>query len=63
MNKIPDPLHEAGPNVLRMTREGAMLYNRHDLYVGRSLERLGEYSPGETDLFNRILAPGHTAMR
>lgn len=62
MNKIPDPLHEAGPNVLRMTREGAMLYNRHDVYVGRSLERLGEYSPGETDLFNRILAPGHTAI-
>ncbi|MGY8997573.1 MAG: FkbM family methyltransferase [Alphaproteobacteria bacterium] len=62
MNKIPDPLLEAGPNVLRMTREGAMLYNRHDLYVGRSLELLGEYSPGETDLFNRILAPGHTAI-
>ena len=62
MNKVPDPLLEAGPNVLRMTREGAMLYNRHDLYVGRSLETLGEYSPGETDLFNRILAPGHTAI-
>ena len=62
MNKAFDPLLEAGPNVLRMTREGAMLYNRHDLYVGRSLELLGEYSPGETDLFNRLLAPGHTAI-
>ena len=62
MRKVPDPLLEAGPNVLRMTREGAMIYNRHDIYVGRSLDTLGEYSPGETDLFNRILAPGHTAI-
>ena len=32
------------------------------MYVGRSLELLGEYSPVETELFGCILSPGHTVI-
>ena len=48
----------AGPNRLLRTRHGLMLYNRHDIYIGRSLEQYGEYSEGESDLFSQVIRPG-----
>ena len=36
-----------------------MLYNVHDRCVGRSIERCGEWSPGETALFRQFCRPGH----
>jgi FkbM family methyltransferase len=51
-------LDPAGFNALRMCRWGPMLYNRHDVYVGRSLERYGEYSWLESELFAQLLKPG-----
>lgn len=35
-----------------------MLVNRHDIYIGRSLLELGEFSEGEVDLFRQVLRPG-----
>jgi FkbM family methyltransferase len=35
-----------------------MLYNQHDIYVGRSLDLYGEFSEAETHLFRQILHPG-----
>jgi len=49
-------------NRLAQTRHGLMLYNRHDQYIGRSLERYGEYSPAETDLYMQSVKTGWTVV-
>lgn len=43
---------------VKRTRHGVMAYNINDLFVGRSLDCYGEYSPGETLLFAQIVTPG-----
>lgn len=45
-------------NILTETRYGRMLYNRNDVYIGRSMELYGEFSYGESRLFESILKPG-----
>jgi FkbM family methyltransferase len=37
-----------------------MLFNRHDTYIGASLRKYGEYSPGESEVFRAFLQPGMT---
>ena len=39
-----------------------LIYNRHDRYIGRSLERYGEYSEGECELFRSLLRPGQVVV-
>ncbi|MBF0370626.1 MAG: FkbM family methyltransferase [Magnetococcales bacterium] len=52
-----------GPlNALADTRLGHMLYNRHDLYIGRSLQLYGEYSHGETLIFQILARPDFTVL-
>src|SRR5262249_11514521 len=48
----------SGFNRLTRTRQGMMLYNRHGVYVGRSIELYGEYSRSEQDLFRQAVQPG-----
>src|SRR5690606_28828206 len=43
---------------LRQCRHGPMLFNKRDLYVGRSLATYGEFSEAEIGLFRQILRPG-----
>jgi methyltransferase, FkbM family len=43
---------------LRMCRTGPMLYNKHDIYIGGSLQKYGEFSVGEQDVFSQIVGPG-----
>lgn len=45
-------------NVLTETRHGPFLYNRHDVYIGRALERYGEWSEGELALLGQVVRPG-----
>jgi FkbM family methyltransferase len=45
-------------NALAMCRHGPMLYNRNDQYVGASIRKYGEFSPGESWIFRTVLAPG-----
>lgn len=52
----------SGMNRLTRTREGLMLYNRHDKYVGHSLDRYGEFSEGECDLFRQLIQPGSVVV-
>lgn len=52
----------SGMNRLTRTREGLMLYNRHDKYVGHSLDRYGEFSEGECDLFRQMVQPGNVVV-
>ncbi len=49
-------------NELAMCRHGPMLFNRHDQYVGASLRKYGEFSPGEAAMFRQIVRPGATVI-
>lgn len=49
-------------NQLTPTRYGPMLYNRHDTYVGRSLEVFGEWCESEVRLFQQIVRPGDVVV-
>lgn len=46
-----------GYNRLVKSKYGYMLYNKNDIYVGRSFEHYGEFSEYECDLFRQFLAP------
>lgn len=56
----PGAYDDLGAPVSRIaqTRHGPMLYVRHDLYIGRSLELYGEYAQLEIDVLQRCLRPG-----
>ncbi|MFN9091386.1 MAG: FkbM family methyltransferase [Alphaproteobacteria bacterium] len=43
---------------LKHCRHGVMLYNIRDRYVGGSLDRYGEFSELEADLFSGLIKPG-----
>jgi len=45
-------------NALTTSRWGPMLYHRHDHYIGQSLERYGEFSPGEAAMLEQLVVPG-----
>lgn len=47
---------------LKETRHGWMLYNPLDKYVGRSLHCYGEFSPGEVEMFDALIQPGHVVI-
>jgi FkbM family methyltransferase len=53
---------DCGPNRLTRTRYGLMIYNRHDRYIGRSLERYGEFSEGECELLRQMVRPGQLVV-
>ena len=58
--KRPEEYRAATTGFQRLThaRYGLCLYNRNDLYIGRSIEQYGEFSEGECDLFRQLLRPG-----
>ena len=49
-------------NRQKACRHGEMLYNVHDLQVGRALDLYGEYSEGEIELFRHIVQPNATVV-
>jgi FkbM family methyltransferase len=51
-------LFDRGYTRLRRCRHGLMVYPLTDRFVGRSLDRYGEFSQGEADLFQQIVKPG-----
>ncbi|HUT37493.1 MAG TPA: FkbM family methyltransferase [Planctomycetota bacterium] len=55
-------VHRSGPHRLTRARHGLMLYNCNDLYVGRSLDRYGEFSEGEVELLSQFLVPGDVVV-
>ena len=52
-----EPFLTNGFNCLRRCRYDLMFYNRHDIYVGRSLGLYGKYSQFELYLFRRVIRP------
>ncbi len=55
-------LIETGFNCLKRCRHGFMLYNQHDMYIGRSLDKYGEFSEGEIELFQQIVHDGDVVV-
>jgi hypothetical protein len=51
-----------GFNELKMCKSGPMLFNKFDVYVGGSLQKYGEFSVGEQDLFHAILQRGELVV-
>jgi FkbM family methyltransferase len=49
-------------NRLIRGRHGLTLYNKHDKYIGRSLELYGEFSQLEVDLFAQVVRPGQLVV-
>lgn len=39
-----------------------MIYNKNDMYIGKSLELYGEFSEGEVDLFRQVVRAGDTVL-
>jgi FkbM family methyltransferase len=59
MPRRPPPTVSAdGFNDIAQCRHGPMLYNRHDKYIGASLRKYGEFSSGESALFQKLVLPG-----
>jgi FkbM family methyltransferase len=56
------PLFDNGPVRLKQCRYGAMLYLVTDQYIGQALDRYGEFSEGEVDLFRQLIRPGWTIL-
>lgn len=55
-------LLQSGSVAMKACRHGAMLYNRHDAYIGRSLDEYGEFSDEEVELFRQLLKPGDVVI-
>lgn len=52
-------LETQGFNQLARSRHGYYLYNTHDTYIGKAIEKYGEFCRIEGDLFDQILRPGN----
>lgn len=52
-----------GPsNVVKCCRYGQMLFQPHDVYIGRSFDLYGEFSEAEVAFFRTIVKPGQTVL-
>jgi len=49
-------------NRIAQAKHGFLIYNCNDAYLGRSIELYGEYSEGETVIFDQILQPGNVVI-
>jgi FkbM family methyltransferase len=55
-------LPDGGFNDITAGRHGLFIFHRGDQYVGRSLRKYGEFSPGESQLFRQIIHNGETIV-
>ena len=55
-------VHPDGFSRLARVRDGVLLYNRFDQYVGRSIELYGEYCEERVELLRSIVQPGDIAV-
>ena len=53
----PKKLLAGAFNHLSESRYGYMLYNINDMYMGGSLDRYGEFSEGEVEIFRQVAQP------
>ncbi|MCE9529024.1 MAG: FkbM family methyltransferase [Planctomycetales bacterium] len=62
--KMPGEYRAADGEINRLIRgrHGLTLYNKHDKYIGRSLELYGEFSQLEVELFEQVVRPGSVVV-
>jgi FkbM family methyltransferase len=51
-----------GFNQLAQVREGYYLYNQNDIYIGKAIEKYGEYSDLELQILRQLCAPGDVVI-
>ncbi len=51
-----------GFNELKRCRAGLMLYNKNDVFIGRSLQKYGEFSVFEVEAFRAVIRPEMTVI-
>lgn len=51
-----------GFNELAICKDGPMLFNRYDTFIGASLRKYGEWSAAELDVFRQIVLPNHIVV-
>tara|TARA_X000001036_G_C20676310_1_gene804316 strand:+ start:369 stop:1223 length:855 start_codon:yes stop_codon:yes gene_type:complete len=51
-----------GFNDLIKMRDGWMVYNKNDMYIGKSIKEYGQWSQGEIDLCKQILTPSDVVI-
>ncbi|MCA9127291.1 MAG: FkbM family methyltransferase [Planctomycetales bacterium] len=51
-------VNSGGPHRIVRGRHGDFIFNHNDIYIGRSLEKYGEFSEAEVDLFKQLCRPG-----
>ncbi|MGE4079464.1 MAG: FkbM family methyltransferase [Reyranella sp.] len=56
------PLYQKDHLRLRQCRHGMMLYNINDRFIGAMLDRYGEFSEEENEIFRQIVKPGMTVV-
>ncbi len=49
-------------NLTKKCRYGLMIYNNKDIWVGRSIERYGEFSESEVQVFKDAIKPGQVVL-
>lgn len=49
-------------NLIKKSRYGLMIYNNSDIWVGRSIEKYGEFSESEVQVFRDCIKPGHVVL-
>ena len=47
---------------MKSCKHGTFLYNEHDLFVGRSLDRYGQWCEDELDVLGQIIKPGDVVI-
>lgn len=57
-----EALFDHGAMRMKACRYGAMLYNIHDQFIGRSFDLYGEYAEDEMGLLSNFLGPGQFVM-
>lgn len=59
---MQQPIPENAINIVGSCRFGKMIFNKNDIFIGRSLQLYGEYSFFETELFAQLIKSGNTVV-
>lgn len=55
-------IDDGGMNCVVRGRHGVFIYNRHDVYIGRSLQEYGEFSEREGEFLRQLCRPGDVVV-
>jgi FkbM family methyltransferase len=55
---LPKLIDTPAFNAMLRGRYGYMVYNKNDVYIGRAIEKYGEFSEGEVEVFRQLVGAG-----